>query len=207
MAGVEVTVTRFARFTAEIMRLLPGDTFTEPTPVGFGSGLNMSAPHDNTHRSEPVRSPIDVPAELSIGLAQAIRTGDHAMTRAICTDQGWPGVPQLLQSLILHPRGFASIDIRNGWLEEASTRHWHLCAAGWVGISAAPHATLRHTLTSREDIRDQLTRDLVGTLTRLGCSGATPGNAAQDDQPLPRTEQTRPDTSLDEETWESNEHG
>lgn len=150
--GVEVSAFGVDRLLDEVLRLVPD------APVVVEA-------------TEAV-----VPEELTIALAQAIRTGDRSTVEALCAALGVPGPPAVVDAAVRGLSGNLTLTARSRGRDDVSAGTWLRCDAGWVELARTADGMIRHTPRTRDDIGRRLLSDLTG---RMAAALRTAG-AAQD---------------------------
>ncbi|WP_147463599.1 hypothetical protein [Cellulomonas triticagri] len=116
----------------------------------------------------PVRvaaAPASVPEELTVALAQAIRTGDATVLDALSAEIGGDGPPAVVDAAVRTMSGSLVISVGSRGRDDVSTLSLLRCDAGWVELTRTADAHVVHTPRSREDIRTALLYDLTGRFT------------------------------------------
>ncbi|WP_158374829.1 hypothetical protein [Cellulosimicrobium cellulans] len=113
----------------------------------------------------PVRvaaAPASVPEELTIALAQAIRTGDTTTVDALCTELGTDGPPAVVEAAVRGTDGSLVVSVASRGRTDVSTLSMLRTDAGWVELTRTADGQVVHTPRSREDVRAALLYDLTG---------------------------------------------
>ncbi len=156
LTGVEVSATTADHLVAEVLRLLP--------PAAEPEGL--------------VEAEVD--EELTVALGRALRTGDAATVDAVCRDQGWPEVPQVLRALVQELVGSATVTVRRHGAGPVVGR-WMLTRRGWVELVPTPRRTVRHVPRTREGIARTLVTALGGAASAVLADAARAARTEGDD--------------------------
>lgn len=125
----------------------------------------------------PVRvaaAPATVPEELTIALAQAIRTGDTATVDALCAELGTDGPPAVVEAAVRGTDGSLVVSVGSRGSTDVSTLSLLRTHAGWVELTRTADGHVVHTPRSREDVRAALGYDLTG---RFAARAAARGEA------------------------------
>lgn len=146
--GVEVSVAPVDRLLAEVLHLFP------PVPA--------------PERLEEV----EVPEELTVSLARALRTGDRRTVDAVCEDQGWGAVPEVLRALVQELLGSATVTVRRPGAGPVLGR-WMLTRPGWVELVRTRSETVRHVPRDRDDIARTLVTAIGGAVSAVVADIAT----------------------------------
>ncbi|WP_431838370.1 hypothetical protein [Cellulomonas sp. Y8] len=139
--GVEVSAFPVSRLVDEVLRHVP---------------------------DAPVRvtaAPATVPEELTIALAQAIRTGDSATVDALCAELGTDGPPAVVEAAVRGTDGSLVVSVASRGRTDVSTLSLLRTDAGWVELTRTADGQVVHTPRSREDVRAALLHDLTGRFT------------------------------------------
>lgn len=113
----------------------------------------------------PVRvaaAPAVVPEELTIALAQALRTGDATVVDTLCAELGTDGVPAVVDAAVRTTDGSLVVSVGSRGREDVSTLSLLRCDAGWLELTRTPDARIVHTPRTLDDIRAALLYDLTG---------------------------------------------
>ncbi|QGQ18390.1 hypothetical protein GC089_02875 [Cellulomonas sp. JZ18] len=138
--GVEVSAFDVDRLLDEVLRLVPDAPVVVPA-------------------AEAV-----VPEELTIGLAQAIRTGDRSTVEALCAALGVPEPPAVVDAAVRSLSGNLTLTARSRGRDDVSAGTWLRCDAGWVELVRTGDGMVRHTPRTREGIARRLLSDLTGRM-------------------------------------------
>ncbi|AEE47358.1 hypothetical protein [Cellulomonas fimi] len=106
-----------------------------------------------------------VPEELTVALAQAIRTGDRSTVDALCAALGVPEPPPVVDAAVRGLSGTLTLSARSRGRDDVSVGTWLRCDAGWVELARTADGMIRHTPRSRDDIARVLLSDLTGRLS------------------------------------------
>lgn len=116
----------------------------------------------------PVRveaAPATVPEELTIALAQALRTGDSTTVDTLSAEIGTDGPPAVVEAAVRTMDGSLVVSVGSRGRQDVSTLSLLRCDAGWVELTRTADAQVVHTPRSREDVRTALLYDLTGRFT------------------------------------------
>lgn len=136
--GVEVSAFPVSRLVDEVLRHVPD------APVRVGA------------------APATVPEELTVALAQAMRTGDHATVDALCAELGTDGPPAVLDTAVRSTDGNVVVSVSSRGRPDVSALGLLRTDAGWVELTRTADARIVHTPRSRADVRAALLHDLTG---------------------------------------------
>lgn len=156
LTGVEVSATTADHVVDEVLRLLPA----VPEP-----GSLVEA---------------EVDEELTVALGRALRTGDAPTVDAVCEDQGWPDVPEVLRALVQELVGSATVTVRRHGAGPVVGR-WMLTRRGWVELVPTPRRTVRHVPRTRDDIARSLVTALAGAASAVLADAARAARTAGED--------------------------
>jgi hypothetical protein len=143
---------------------------TSPRPGVEVSAFPVSRLVDEVLRhvpEAPVRTevaPATVPEELTVALAQAIRTGDRATVDALCAELGTDGPPAVVEATVRGTDGSLVISVSSRGRDDVSALSLLRTEAGWVELTRTADAQVVHTPRSREDVRAALLYDLTGRI-------------------------------------------
>lgn len=139
--GVEVSVFGVDGLLDEVLRLVPD------APVVVDA------------------APAVVPEELTVALAQAIRTGDRTTVDALNSALGVAETPPVVEAAVRGLSGNLTLTARSRGRDDVSVGTWLRCDAGWVELARTADGMIRHTPRSRDDIARVLLSDLTGRLS------------------------------------------
>lgn len=145
--GVEVSVFPASRLVDEVLRHVPD------APVRVAA------------------APATVPEELTIALAQAIRTGDTATVDALCAELGTDGPPAVVESAVRGTDGSLVVSVASRSCAEVSTLSLLRTDAGWVELARTADGHVAHTPRSREDVRAALLHEVTGRFAAAAAVG------------------------------------
>jgi hypothetical protein len=145
--GVEVSAFPTSRLVDEVLRHVPA------APVRVAA------------------APATVPEELTIALAQAIRTGDTTTVDALCTELGTDGPPAVVEAAARGTDGSLVVSVASRGRTDVSTLSLLRTDAGWVELTRTADGQVAHTPRSREDVRAALLYDLTGRFAAAAASG------------------------------------
>ncbi|HYQ77320.1 hypothetical protein [Cellulomonas sp.] len=148
--GVEVSAFPVGRLLDEVLRHVPD------APVRVAA------------------APATVPEELTIALAQAIRTGDTTTVDALCAELGTDGPPAVVEAAVRGTDGSLVVSVASRGRADVSTLSLLRTDAGWVELARTADGHVVHTPRSREDVRTTLLHDLTG---RFPTATTTEGDA------------------------------
>lgn len=148
--GVEVSAFPVSRLVDEVLRHVPDAPVRVPA------------------------APATVPEELTIALAQAIRTGDTATVDALCAELGADGPPAVVGAAVRGTDGSLVVSVASHGRTDVSALSLLRTDAGWVELTRTADGHVVHTPRSREDVRTALLHDLTG---RLAAATAPRGGA------------------------------
>ncbi|TKR24399.1 hypothetical protein FA014_06365 [Cellulomonas hominis] len=144
---------------------------TTPRPGVEVSAFPTSQLVDEVLRHVPaapvrvVAAPATVPEELTIALAQAIRTGDTTTVDALCAELGAGGPPAVVEAAVRGTDGSLVVSVASRGRTDVSTLSLLRTDAGWVELTRTADGQVVHTSRSREDVRAALLYDLTGRFT------------------------------------------
>lgn len=141
---------------------------TRPRPGVEVSAFPVEALVDEVLRhvpDAPVRvaaAPATVPEELTVALAQALRTGDATTVDALAAEIGGDGVPAVVDAAVRTTDGSLVVSVSSRGRQDVSALSLLHCDAGWVELARTRDARIVHTPRTREDLRTALLYDLTG---------------------------------------------
>jgi hypothetical protein len=139
--GVEVSAFPVERLVDEILRHVP------EAPVRVST------------------VPATVPEELTIALAQALRTGDTTTVDTLAAELGSDGPPAVVEAAVRTMDGNLVVSVGSRGRPDVSTMSLLRCDAGWVELTRTADAQIVHTPRTAEEIRAALVYDLTGRFT------------------------------------------
>lgn len=139
--GVEVSAFPVERVVDEILRHVP------EAPVRVAA------------------APATVPEELTIALAQALRTGDSTTVDTLSEEIGSAGPPAVVEAAVRTTDGSLVVSVGSRGRQDVSTLSLLRCDAGWVELTRTSDARIVHTPRTRADVRTALLYDLTGRFT------------------------------------------
>jgi hypothetical protein len=148
--GVEVSAFPVRRLVGEVLRHVP----------------------DAPARVEP--APAAVPEELTVALAQALRTGDRAVVATLCAELGADGPPAVVEAAVRGTDGSVVVAVRSRGRDDVSALGLLRTTAGWVELSRTADGRVLHTPRSRADVRAAVLHDLTGRLAAARHPSARP---------------------------------
>jgi hypothetical protein len=145
--GVEVSAFPVGRLVDEVLRHVPD------APVRVAA------------------APATVPEELTVALAQAIRTGDTTTVDALCTELGTDGPPAVVEEAARGTDGSLVVSVASRGRPDVSTLGLLRTGAGWVALTRTADGHVAHTPRSRADVRTALLDDLTGRFATAATAG------------------------------------
>lgn len=158
--GVEVSAFGFPRLLDEVLRLVP----EAPVTVEAGEA--------------------DVPLEISVALARALREGNGPVVEALTADLELAEPPAIVDAVARTLDGSLVVTARSAGRADVSAGSWLRCDAGWVELARLPGDVVRHSPRTRADVGRTVLFDITGRVS-TALSSARPaaddGDVATDD--------------------------